>query len=56
MNPLWFLRMSKWARMPPSDKRVKLVICVALLAALIVGVERLGYWPDWATAEPRRHR
>ena len=56
MNPLWLLRMSKWARNGPSDKRVKLVICVVLLAFLILGVEKLGWWPDWATAEPRGNR
>ncbi|MCX7559884.1 hypothetical protein OS190_09925 [Sulfitobacter sp. F26204] len=56
MNPIWLLRMSRWARRPPSAKRVKLVFGIIALAAIIYAVERLGYWPDWATAErlPRR--
>ena len=56
MNPNWLLRMSRWARNPPSPARVKLVFGVIILAALIWGIEWLGYWPDWATTEriPRK--
>ncbi|MEW9920786.1 hypothetical protein AB2B41_14315 [Marimonas sp. MJW-29] len=56
MNPIWLLRMSKWARNPPSAARVKLVFGVIALAALIWGIEWMGWWPDWATAEriPRK--
>lgn len=56
MNPIWLMRMSKWARNPPSAKRVKLVFGAIILALLIVGIEWMGWWPDWATAErvPRR--
>ena len=56
MNPIWLLRMSKWARNPPSAKRVMLVFGIIALAGVIWGIEALGYWPDWATAErlPRR--
>lgn len=56
MDPRWLLRMSQWARNPPSTKRV-IVVFAIISAALAVGlVEWLGYWPDWATAEriPRR--
>ena len=56
MDPRWLLRMSLWARNPPSLKRVILVFAI-IAAALAIGlVEWLGYWPDWATAErvPRR--
>ena len=56
MNPIWLLRMSKWARNPPSAKRVKLVFGIIVLALVIVGIEWMGWWPDWATAEriPRK--
>jgi hypothetical protein len=56
MNERWLWRMSRWARNPPSAARVKLVFGVIVLAALIWGIDRLGYWPDWATAEriPRK--
>ena len=56
MDPRWLLRMSQWARNPPSGKRVILVFA-NIAAALAVGlIEWLGYWPDWAAAEriPRR--
>jgi hypothetical protein len=51
VNQNWLLRMSRWARNPPSTKRVTLVFAVIALAFAIWGIERLGYWPDWATAE-----
>ncbi|SFD75287.1 hypothetical protein SAMN04488523_102278 [Sulfitobacter brevis] len=56
MNPQWLFRMSRWARNPPSMGRVKLVFGVILVAALIWGIDWLGYWPDWARAEriPRK--
>lgn len=56
MNERWLWRMSRWARNPPSAARVKLVFGVIVLATLIWGIDRLGYWPDWATAEriPRK--
>jgi hypothetical protein len=51
VNQNWLLRMSRWARNPPSTKRVTLVFAVIALAFAIWGIERLGYWPDWASAE-----
>ncbi|QFT59845.1 hypothetical protein FIU94_13510 [Sulfitobacter sp. THAF37] len=56
MNPIWLMRMAKWARNPPSAARVKLVLGAVVLALLIIGIEWMGWWPDWATAErvPRR--
>lgn len=56
MNPIWLLRMSKWARNPPSATRVKLVFEIIAVAAAIWGIEWMGWWPEWATAEriPRK--
>ncbi|WP_170311765.1 hypothetical protein [Sulfitobacter sabulilitoris] len=51
MSPIWLFRMSKWARNPPSEKRVKLVFAIVAAGVAIWGIEKLGYWPDWATAE-----
>ncbi len=51
MGPIWWLRMAKWARHPPSDKRIKLVAAVILICLLLLGIEWLGYWPDWARAQ-----
>ncbi|MCV6586881.1 MAG: hypothetical protein OIF47_15225 [Marinibacterium sp.] len=52
----WLLRMSRWARNPPSTRRVVLVFGVIALCLLIAGIEAMGWWPDWANAErmPRR--
>ena len=49
MNPIWFLRMKKWARNPPSAARVKLVLGVIVACLLIFGYEWLFGWPDWLT-------
>lgn len=56
MNMIWLLRMSRWARHPPSLKRVKLVFGIVVIALVIVGIEWMGWWPEWATAEkiPRK--
>ncbi|MBD3663158.1 hypothetical protein [Sulfitobacter aestuariivivens] len=56
MNPAWLFRMSKRARRPPSAARVKLVFGVIIAALVIIAIEQMGWWPDWATAErmPRK--
>lgn len=48
MNPLWFIRMAKWARRPPSMTQVKIAGTVLAVAVAIVIVDKLGFWPDWA--------
>lgn len=50
----WLLRMAKWARRPPSAARVRLVVLIALACLAVAGIEALGLWPDWATAERMR--
>lgn len=50
----WLLRMSLWARNPPSKKRVQFVLGIIVVALLIAGMERMGWWPDWATAQRMR--
>ena len=49
MNPIWFLRMSKWARNPPSDARVKLVLGIILACLILFGIEWWFGWPEWLT-------
>lgn len=56
MNLIHLVRMSRWARNPPSAARVKLVFGFVALALVIFGVEWMGWWPEWATADPMRHR
>jgi predicted acyltransferase len=45
------LRAKRWVQNPPSAKRVKLVFAVIAAALVVVGLEWLGLWPDWAQAE-----
>lgn len=54
LSPRQFFRMAKWARNPPSEKRVKLVLGVIALCLVLFGVERLFGWPDWLTIDSGR--
>lgn len=49
MNPIWFLRMSKWARNPPSAARVKLVFAIIGICLVLFGIEFFFGWPEWLT-------
>lgn len=51
MNLIWFLRMARWARNPPSWRRVLLVAGVVAACLALFAVERLGFWPDWLTTQ-----
>ncbi len=51
MNMRHFLRMAKWARNPPSEKRVKLVLFVLTVCLTLFGYERLFGWPEWLTID-----
>lgn len=56
MNPMmWLMRASRWARHPPSPRRVALVLVVVAIAVVIVALDKTGYWPDWARLD-RMHR
>ena len=54
MGPQWFLRMARWGRNPPSEKRVKLVLAIVAICLVIYGVERWIGWPDWMTTSWER--
>lgn len=54
MNTRWFLRMSKWARKPPSARQVKLVLGIIVLCLVLLAIERIFGWPAWLT--PNRMR
>lgn len=45
LRHLW--RMARWARNPPSEGRVKLVLGVIAVCVVIVLLERLVGFPDW---------
>lgn len=55
MNLRHLLRMSKWARKPPSETKVKLVIGIIVLCLILFAIERWIGVPDWMQMElPRR--
>ncbi len=49
MDPRWLLRASRWARKPPSARRVWLVAGVVVFCLLLYVIERLFGWPAWLT-------
>lgn len=51
MNPLWFLRMKRWAQNPPSTRRIMLVFGVIVFCLALYGLERAGVLPDWMQAD-----
>lgn len=53
MNPRWLMRMSQWARNPPSRRRVMLAGGVLAICLLLWGVETIWGWPDWLTVNGR---
>lgn len=54
MSPRRFMQMTRLAKRPPSTKRMIVTAIMIGITALIAGIEKLGYWPDWATAERSR--
>lgn len=54
MDPTrWLLRASRWARNPPSEKRVLLLALIAVCLA-IWGLEKLFGFPAWLEPESLR--
>ena len=51
-----FLRMSRWARNPPSLKMALVILAVVLLALVPVVIQHVWGWPDWLRVNrmPRR--
>jgi len=54
MNPRWLLRMSRWARNPPSQSRVLLVAAAVAICLALYAFEHFFGWPDWATTNKLR--
>lgn len=51
MNPRHLLRMSKWARNPPSARRVRLVFGIVAVCIGIYAIERWVGWPSFLSRE-----
>lgn len=48
---MWLMRMSRWARNPPSGKRVIMIVGIIAVGLAIAGIEALGLWPDALTLD-----
>lgn len=53
-NLTWLVRASRWARNPPSAKMVILVLSIIAAGLVLLGLEYLGLWPEWATMDRPR--
>ncbi len=53
MIPRFLLRMSRWARNPPSERRVALLLGVLAACLVIAALNWAGLWPDALTLSPR---
>ena len=53
LNPRHMLRMARWARNPPSRKRVMLVFGILAAALVLAGIERFIGWPEALTLPDR---
>ena len=53
-NPRQMLRMSRWARNPPSAQRVKMVAGIIVFCLLLFAIERIFGWPEWLTVDNAR--
>lgn len=52
MNTNWLLRMSKWARKPPSWKQVKFVLVIIAICFTLFAIEFWFGWPEWLKVNP----
>lgn len=56
MNLRWMLRAARWARRPPSARRVVFVLAIVAACLILFAIERFVGWPDWLTAGDGRIR
>ncbi|MDO5640993.1 MAG: hypothetical protein Q4G26_01200 [Paracoccus sp. (in: a-proteobacteria)] len=53
-NLTWLIRASRWARNPPSKRMVILVFSIIATGLVLLALEKLGLWPEWATLDRGR--
>lgn len=52
---VWLLRMSRWARRPPSMRRVMLGLAVVALCLILYAINEIWGWPTWLTPNQVPH-
>lgn len=56
MNTRWLIRMSKWARRPPSARRVAMMLAVVAASLIMAGIEKAGFWPEALSVDPKAQK
>ncbi|MDJ0859346.1 MAG: hypothetical protein QNI90_10160 [Dinoroseobacter sp.] len=56
MNFNWLMRMSRWARNPPSEKRVKYMLLIVAACLTLWAIEQFFGWPEALTPNQVRPR
>lgn len=56
MNLHWLMRMSQWARKPPSWRRVMFVGAILAVCLALWGIETIWGWPEWLEVNGRARR
>lgn len=56
MNLRWLMRMSRWARNPPSEKRVKLGLAIFAICLALFAYEYFIGAPEWMEGFKSRGR
>ena len=46
MNLMWFVRMTRWVRNPPSMGQVKFVLAILAICFALAAVELIWGWPE----------
>ncbi|MGB3147428.1 MAG: hypothetical protein WBA91_06680 [Paracoccaceae bacterium] len=53
MNLRQMLRLAQWARKPPSPRRMLFWGAILAVGLGLSAIEKLGYWPEILTVNPR---
>ncbi|GHC44180.1 hypothetical protein [Neogemmobacter tilapiae] len=53
MNPRWLIKMSRWARNPPSPRQVAFVLGIVAVCVAFGAYEYMFGWPEFLTVNGR---
>ena len=56
MNPMWFLRLARLARNPPSLARALFFVGILVACLGLAALDHWGLWPEWMSANGRAPR
>ena len=53
VNPMWFLRLARWARHPPSLARALFFVGILGICLGLAALDYWGLWPAWLSVNGR---